>query len=356
VRPSTLTAALALFLPAAAFAGSTEADLLAGQHTDAGDVVVSDLNGVLTVEIDTSDSGWELGVSHVYVGLDDPKKHAPGRFPFAHEDLDGATSDSYTIDLSEVGAECGDTVVVAVHTEVDQFLGYEDVDLAAFAAALPETMELVASRPAGHDWFWAFDATDTTGVLDGELDGWCVDTSRDMASNVTYTVEVHSSLDPLAPLSTLVDTPQNLDQVNYIINQDYRSQRCESAGRPYQVGDIQRAIWALVDDTNSTGGLGTWSQGCQDAILADAAANGVGFTPACDEELAVLMAPVDSLGTITSQVVIGEVLVSSVQECVPVVQSETGWAEGDRSFDKGWGMMIDHTTMVCDGVPPGIEL
>lgn len=345
-----------VLLPTTGLAGTLETDLIAGQHTDVGDVSISDADGVLTVTVDTSASGWELGTTHLYVGLDDPKKHAPGRFPYANANPGGATGDQYSVDLADIGATCGDTVVVALHAEVEQFLGYEDPDLDALAAALPTTAGFVADRPAGHDWFWSFSVDDPSGVLPAELDGWCVDTGRNLVSGVEHEVEVHSTLADPSTLTGLVDKPENFDQINYIINQDYRSQRCESAGRPFQVGDIQRAVWSLIDDTNHTDGLGTWSQGCQDEILADAAAHGVGFLPSCEDEVAVLMVPVDATGEIVAQVVIAEVPIADVAavvpessdlSCTPIVQGETGWAEGDRRFPKAWGMLIDHTT-TCD--------
>lgn len=117
------------------------------------------------------------------------------------------------------------------------------------------------------------------------LDAWCVDSDNGISSAPTYTGHVYRLNDPAVPL--LFDYPGavgNLDLVQYILNQSY----------PPEVtfGDIQRAIWILVEDNPSTGNLGVWSPERVEAILADAVANGEGFVPACGQTTFVLLNPV----------------------------------------------------------------
>ena len=109
-----LVAALAL----GAFAEPPEpVVLVAGQHYDAGWVTTLAEFGVLTVLI-TTENGWVLEETHVYVGTEPPTKSAPGRFPYKHEFLDGAEDDMYEIDLAPYGAICGTDLYVAVHAVV----------------------------------------------------------------------------------------------------------------------------------------------------------------------------------------------------------------------------------------------
>jgi hypothetical protein len=249
-------------------------------------------------------------------------------------------------------------VVVAVHTEVDEFLGYEDADVDGFNAALPAEATFSATQVGGNTAYWDVSVSDTAGVIDGAYDGWCIDTDRPLASNVDYTAEVVSSLYGSYDFSTLVEQPDNIDLLNYIINQDWLGQTCAADGRAYTMGDIQRAIWGLLDDAVVSFGLGTYSQACADEIAADATANGEGYAPDCDEDVAVLLVPRDSAGAISNQVIIAQIgFIEVGLECEAVVSGETGWAEGDRGFRQGWGMMIDYTTAECSDDPPvGIEL
>jgi len=91
--------------------------LVAGQQYDAGWVTAVADDDSLKVTIH-ADNGWVLLETHVYVGLIPPTKSAPGRFPFKHESLDGALSDSYEISLDGLGVACEDTLYVAVHAVV----------------------------------------------------------------------------------------------------------------------------------------------------------------------------------------------------------------------------------------------
>ena len=93
--------------------------LLAGQHYNAGwiDVVADGDLGILTITI-TASNGWVLDETHVYVGTERPRKSAPGRFPYKHERLSGASSDVYEIALDEFDVECGTELYIAVHAVV----------------------------------------------------------------------------------------------------------------------------------------------------------------------------------------------------------------------------------------------
>lgn len=103
----------------------TTRTLWAGQHVDSGTVTVAVEDEDLVVTYETKD-GWEVLETHLYVSTQPPRKSAPGRFPYKHEDLGGVTTDVYRIPLSEFEIECGDTLYFAAHTEQRRLLGYDN--------------------------------------------------------------------------------------------------------------------------------------------------------------------------------------------------------------------------------------
>jgi len=73
--------------------------LIAGQTIKVGWVSVWNVGDDLHVTFDTSESGWGMDETALYVGAEPPTKHSPGLFPYKHEDLDCATTDEYTVPL-----------------------------------------------------------------------------------------------------------------------------------------------------------------------------------------------------------------------------------------------------------------
>jgi hypothetical protein len=324
--------ALATALPSVAIAQESR-DLYAGQHILVGDVVIDDDGTTLTVDVQLDGEDWLITESHLFVGDAAPKKAAPGRFPYKASAIDDF-SDLYEIDLAELGASSGDVLAVAYHAAVHEIIGWES-DLDGLAAALPtSTTDLRVAFPGGDSYFNT--TLSGAGDFDGLYDGFCVDTSRGIVPGRWYDAYAVSSYDPAA--AALVDFGENLDLVNYVINQGYASQG-------FTYGEIQRAIWTLVDDVVLTSGLGAWSQANVDAIVAEAFAYGEGFVPGCDDSVAVLLNPVNASDVTSAQVTIAQVTFAEVGvACTPVLGgSETAWAAGDVSFRNGWGSWFDYT-------------
>ncbi len=63
------------------------------------------------------------------------------------------------------------------------------------------------------------------------------------------------------------------------------------SGGTYTYGDVQRAIWELIEDQQSTTGLGAWTQSHVTEILNAANANGATFVPTCGDMVAVVLQP-----------------------------------------------------------------
>jgi len=86
-----------------------------GTHTPVGtiDVNADDVTGVVDVTLTiVPTEGWEYLCSHVYVDLVAPKKHTPGKFPYALNADDG---NPVTVSYQ---AAVGDTVYIAAHVEL----------------------------------------------------------------------------------------------------------------------------------------------------------------------------------------------------------------------------------------------
>lgn len=153
------------------------------------------------------------------------------------------------------------------------------------------------------------------------LDGWCVDTDTGILPNRVYTARVYSLGDPEVP--GFFDYPAalgNLDRVLYILNQSYPGKTAPN-GTLYTYGDVQRAIWSLVENNQATGGLGDWSQDRVDAILADAAANGEGYFPACGGTTILFLNPVlrgCDLATPNTQTIAQIIIVEVPLECASI--------------------------------------
>ena len=344
VEKIALTAAslglLALSGPAVA-AGSYSTDLVAGQHEVVGTVTVTDDGQDVTVTYDIDADDVFISEWHLYVDGDAPKKHSPGRFPYGEEGTFD-TSVSQTVSLSDLGLSGGDSVYVAAHAVVEFVEEWDAPDFEQFELNLPDQVTIVPQHAGGGDSYWDITVSGG-GDLDGTYDGWCVDTDRSMASGRSYTADVISSSDPDLDAS-YVEYFENFDQVNWIINQDYVGSASPSGGT-YTYGDVQKAIWTLVEDNPSSGGLGSWSQTRVDEILADAATYGVYFEPACEERIAVLLVPTNGSST-TAQIVIAQITVIEVGlPCEPLSSyDETAWGEGDLAFKQSWASYFEYET------------
>jgi hypothetical protein len=332
---------LALLLPAAALANppaDLSLELYAGQHELIGEVLVCDDGYDLMVTYDAT-GGAVLSTTHLYADLDAPRKHSPGRFDYKHEDI-STQVDEFSISLSDLDASAGDTLYLAAHADTNLIVGYEEPVL-ELAPEIPDTVTISSTRPGGS--YWVTTVTDG-GDLNGTYPGWCVDTDRNMSPGATYTAEVYSSYEAAA--AGYVEQPEDLDQVNWIINQDYVGQASSGCSGNYTLGDVQRAIWTLIEDPAGVGtaGLGAWSQCRADEILAAAAAAGEGFMPGCEETMAVMLVPINANGGQAGQVIIAQVTVIEVDlECAPILGGEeTAWAAGEHDFRRSWASYFEY--------------
>ncbi len=142
---------------------------------------------------------------------------------------------------------------------------------------------------------------DTTVYLaSGPLtfDGWCADVRNSIWAPPAneppyyYTGNTYRWDDPSVQFLGVVRYPENLDLVLYLINQRWPGKLSPATGELYTGGDVQRAIWALLDDWQGTTYLGPWDETRVQEIVNDARSHGEGFVPKCGQLTGVFLNPI----------------------------------------------------------------
>lgn len=253
----------------------------------------------------------------------------PGKFGYKNG---GGYCKASTIIEVENNWITGNEVDIAAHADVQKLISVE-ADLPGFKAALPVQVSMKVAYPGGDSYFNTsiFDT-----VLEGIYDGWCIDIGHTINPGTEYTADVYSSYEDYEVLDTIenIDKPENLDLVNYIIN-NYTGDN-----NPNTMCDIQKAIWTVVDD-DPVAGCGSYNQDRVDEIVADAEVNGEDFVPACDAFAAVILVPVPVPSAQAT-------IIPVRMECKGVWESETAWGgdfynEETKFPGSSWGFYFPYT-------------
>lgn len=195
----------------------------------------------------------------------------------------------------------------------------EPVGIPELPAALPDTAYMKVKYPynGGPAYFPnVYIDMDEDSVYELDVLGWCGDNDYNIYEDTQYKAAVFSSYEPLP--SYIIEKPENLDLVNWIINQDFIGKPAVDCAGEYTYGDVQLAIWDLIEDyVTNFSGLGPYSQDRANEIKNAAIANGEGYEPGCDELVALILAPFDppDYQTIIAQVILGEYLLDC-EECM----------------------------------------
>jgi hypothetical protein len=226
-----------------------------------------------------------------------------------------------------------------------------------------------------------------SGFLDGTYESWCVDADMIILDNTVYASKLYSSYEELP--AGLFENPENFDKVNYLLNNfevgdlvqpvepDCSLTTKGACGgeelrdpEALTYGDIQVAIWSLIDDNIVPNGLGPWWQKRVDAILCDVNEYGKGYMPACEDKTVFIVVPIciDTNGDgvvdenddceVTpdlpvAQMVAAQTTISTTE--IPC-EDETGSAWGDGKFGevfpgaKHWGTYFNYDAN-CVSVP-----
>ncbi len=325
--------------------------LIAGQYMDAGYISVTLDGNMLSVTYEAND-GWIISETQLHVAatkeeLPQNAKGNPviGNFEFKAEHTPPVSSYTYSdIDVSDLGE-----VAIAAHAVVSRVAG-TGANLEAIENNLPDNFNFKVAFLEDPTYL---EATITnSGTLDGVYGSFCVDLDHGIKPGTDYEMSAVSSYSSNTDLlGKLVDKPENLDLLNYIINQDYS----ELGARG---NEIQAVIWTLIDDITPESGRGAieWNQDVVDAIIADAYENGEGFVPECDDKVFIIMNPGGDIEdpVIKSQVTIVQVTVIEFPNVCETVytDTETAWGQGVDFSDGSWAMYFKY----CIDQPTNCEV
>lgn len=134
------------------------------------------------------------------------------------------------------------------------------------------------------------------GTLDGTYPGWCTNWAKQIDDNVPYTFNWYSSYSENIPAG-LIAHPENLDEMNWVINQKFVGKDAGNGLGVYTAGDVQLAIWTLVDDNFQTDTVGPFSQARVDRIVMLAHQHD-GYKPKCRDDIGILVDPGTPQGTV----------------------------------------------------------
>jgi hypothetical protein len=317
-------------------------DLIAGggnenSQTIVGKVQVCEEGSELVVKYVVDEPGWCLFETHLAIEdneEDIPQTNKgnpiPGQFVNSGEHTCESEAE-YTLQEN-----CPQVIAALA---VVGLLVDEAADLEGLEADLPDTVTMRVVFPGDNSGDPSyFDTTILGGPLAGTYDGWCIDTDLTIRPGTTYTANVYSSYEDLpADLigEGLIEKPENLDLVNYIINQDYPGKQSPGCGGVYTRGDVQLAIWMLIEDYYANSDPGQPFDSCRaQEIFDDALANGDGFEPDCGDDIALILVPVGSNQITIAQITFVE---GTIADCIPTYEYETAWADGVEFVDgRGW--------------------
>ncbi|KAB7530515.1 hypothetical protein F8C76_03135 [Flagellimonas olearia] len=214
----------------------------------------------------------------------------------------------------------------------------EDGCLEASLAPLPETVSACVigqGVTSSTGTYWDIEITD--GPLAGIYPGWCIDEDQGLSS--CFDAQVISSYSDLTGLP--FEVVDNFDSLNWLLNQKIIGEP-SSDGTLFTYGDLQAAIWVLVEGESCTScsGLGTYEQSRISELVSLATSEGDGFVPASGDFAGIVLVPDNGLQML---------LLPYKIECqVSEPSCETAFARGndgntcfiEEGFNKRWGWSI----------------
>lgn len=228
---------------------------------------------------------------------------------------------------------------VAAHASIVMFGGVE-----GFQFYLPAgTVNMNVQYPGPSSYFQL--NLSNAGALNGSYQCWCVDIGHYITPGVNYTAHLYSTYDPdlftKIPINQ-IDNPNELDKVNWIVNNFQAGQivttkdaYCNDIGTgTLTLGDIQMAIWDIIDKDGPPYPGSGYDQTRINAIICAANTNGEGFVPGCGDKIVFIIVVNNSVQFVTGQVTISSIPVPCTE------QGQTCWGDGKlgRNFPdaKSW--------------------
>ena len=232
-------------------------------------------------------------------------------------DLDNVVVDDPLVPLFYFSGDDGDDILEQGETwvyrgeytftqaDVDNNKFTDSICLGVVEAMLPTSVSLQLT-PYGNTFSTALGLDDsymdgkfTSGSPNSFLDGWgnifCLNSFIPIRTRTLYSnVQVSSSYDALP---STIQRPQNMDMVNWIINQNYVGTASTASGN-FTGDDVQIAIWTLIDNgPPKLVDVHDFNQTRINQIISEASAAvpinqvSVDYTPGCGDQLVVILDP-----------------------------------------------------------------
>lgn len=142
----------------------------------------------------------------------------------------------------------------------------------------------------GNDQSYLVAMLENGEVVNGTFPGWCTNANIPIEFGEVHRYTFYSSLLSSYP-DGLVDRPENLDSVNWLINQRVVGRPSTGMGN-YTLGDQQVAIWTLLDFTFTPGdSVQPFDQGRVDELVSNALKRGDQFYPKCNQIVGIIIDP-----------------------------------------------------------------
>ncbi|WP_053992361.1 hypothetical protein [Mangrovimonas sp. TPBH4] len=132
---------------------------------------------------------------------------------------------------------------------------------------------------------------DPENSLTGAFDAWCADQDTSLESGDCFTADVYSSYETLP--EGKFEHPENFGAVNWLMNQNFIGTDSGGYGL-YTFGDLQIAIWMLIDDSICSECLytGPYSPTRVDELVSMALEH-TDCVPVCGEDVVIILIPED---------------------------------------------------------------
>jgi len=262
--------------------------LVSGRVNDIGKIYVDREGNALKITYDITEPGWSMTKTFLHV-TDNPNgfptlaSGVPDIQNFTYKS-DHAELDSFTYVIDVTGQT---NVYISANANVSQATQCK-VDPSIINASVPTDPVLQLVSFSGNPAYFRMFIYDYQGntMYQGNFFGNCVDLENPIDQRVRYFPKLVSSYDTdAALLECIVDRPENLDVINFLINQDYATKFGATSN------EVQAAIWTLIDDDNPVNGAAgfDFDAAITKQIIDDSKAKGEFYIPSCDGYFVVLL-------------------------------------------------------------------
>ena len=157
--------------------------------------------------------------------------------------------------------------------------------------AFAQNTLVAESDPEEHSYLVAM--LENGEAINGTFPGWCMNANLPIRFGETHRYTFYSSLLNQYP-DGLIDKPENLDAVNWLINQKFVGKPSAGNLGAFTFGDQQVAIWTLLNFTFTPGNsVDPWDQGRVNELVSTALTTGDGFNPKCSQLVGMIVDPKD---------------------------------------------------------------